>query len=199
MGAKILPLRRLEGSIAEMSDEALLAACALGDRAALGALFDRHVEPVRVFLCHLVICDAADVDDLVQTTFETLQRTAGSFRQRSGVKTWILGIAKNVARHHLRTRIRQRRIATELVHEPKPQGEILDEQLARQERILRLRAAISELTPKLREVFVLVYVQGISGTEAASILGIREGTVWKRLHVARKKVCATMGEVEAES
>ena len=36
----MVPLRRVEGLPNEMSDEALLAACALGDSAALGALYD---------------------------------------------------------------------------------------------------------------------------------------------------------------
>jgi RNA polymerase sigma factor (sigma-70 family) len=194
LGAKILPLRRLEGSIAEMSDEGLLAACAGGERSALGALFDRHYERVRVFLSHLVTCDAADVDDLVQITFETVQRTAHRFQKRSEVKTWILGIARNVARRSVRTRLRQKRIAVELVQQPQPSGEEIDEQVLARQRIDRLRAAMETLSPKLREVFVLVYLQGLSGTEAAQVLELREGAVWKRLHEARKKVCAAMGE-----
>jgi RNA polymerase sigma-70 factor (ECF subfamily) len=58
----------------------------------------------------------------------------------------------------------------------------------------RLESAIAALTPKLREVFVLVYLQGLSGAEAGAVLGIREGAVWKRLHTARKKVSALIGE-----
>ena len=38
MKGKLLPLRRLEGRPVEMSDEALVASCAVGEAAALGAL-----------------------------------------------------------------------------------------------------------------------------------------------------------------
>jgi RNA polymerase sigma-70 factor, ECF subfamily len=194
MAAKIVPLKRLEGSVGEMSDAALVAACALGERAALSALFDRHYERVRVFLSHLVTCDAADLDDLVQSTFETVQRSADRFENRSEVKTWILGIAHNIARHYVRTRARQRKLSVELVHEPPPPSEGVEGGVLRRERLEKLRAAIDELSPKLREVFVLVYVQGLSGTEAAEVLGIREGAVWKRLHDARHALRAEMGE-----
>ena len=194
MPAKLVPLKRLEGSVEEMSDAALVAACALGERAALSALFDRHYERVRVFLAHLVTCDAADLDDLVQSTFETVQRSADRFENRSEVKTWILGIARNVARHYVRSRSRRRRLSVELVHEPRPIDESVELGVLQKERLERLRAAMQKLSPKLREVFVLVYVQGLSGTEAAEVLGIREGAVWKRLHVARNALRIELGE-----
>ena len=53
------------------------------------------------------------------------------------------------------------------------------------ERAAELRAAIVALPLKLREAFVLVYLEGLSGAEVAGMLGAREGTIWKRLHQAR--------------
>ena len=91
MKGKLLALRRVAGDPAEMSDVALLAACAVGDSAALGALFDRHRSAVQRFLARLA--DQRDTDDLVQETFLQVNRSADRFRGRSSVKTWILGIA----------------------------------------------------------------------------------------------------------
>lgn len=191
---KIVALRRVDGSAAEMSDEALVAACALGDRAALGALFDRYYDAVRVFVAHFVSADPADIEDLVQITFETVQRAAPRFKQQSKVKTWILGIAHNVSRRHIRSRLRHKSFAVELVRQPLEPSVPLDELLVDKQRMERLAAAIPELSPKLREVFVLVYVQGLSDTEAAEVLGARVGTVWKRLHDARNKIRQALGE-----
>ncbi|MCC7381008.1 MAG: RNA polymerase sigma factor [Deltaproteobacteria bacterium] len=195
MSAKLLPLRRVEGSIAEMSDPALLAACALGDRAALGALFDRHYAGVRSFLSHLVD-NAADVDDLVQRTFETLQASAGRYQHRAEVKTFILGIARNLARHHHRARARSQRALFALTTEPQAAGAHPDDVLLHQQRLALLKQSLTALSPKLRETFVLVYLEGLSGGEVAQVLGIREGAVWKQLHVAREKIKSLMGGVE---
>ena len=61
---RILPLRRVQGEVAEMSDEALLAACALPDAAALGALFDRFAPAVSKFLMRFLGSAHAEIDDI---------------------------------------------------------------------------------------------------------------------------------------
>ena len=66
---KLVPLRRVDGLPAEMSDEALLAACALGDRAALGALYDRLSPHVWRFLSRMAGNQLEELEDLVQATF----------------------------------------------------------------------------------------------------------------------------------
>ena len=171
-----------------MSDEALVAACATGESAALGALYDRHADGVRRFLARLSGTDDRDLDDLVQATFEKVVQAARNFDRRSAVRTWLIGIANNTARHHVRTEVRRRRLveaATDLprVESGDAAGEVLDH-----ERAARLRDAIASLPPKLREAFVLVYLEGLPGAEVAQIVGAREGTIWKRLHEARAQL-----------
>lgn len=171
-----------------MTDEALLAACGAGSPAALGALFDRYYSGVRRFLGRMSGTDDRDLDDLVQTTFETVQRSARKFDGRSSVKTWVLGVANNVARHHIRSEIRRKRLAS--AYAAAPRASIVDasEQADRRERAALLRDAIAALKPKLREAFVLVYLEGMPGKDAARIAGVREGTMWKRLHQARAQL-----------
>jgi RNA polymerase sigma-70 factor (ECF subfamily) len=183
--SRVVPLRRIEGTPDEMSDEALVAVCAMGERAALGALFDRYHGAVRGFLARLSGTDDRDLDDLVQITFETVPRAARRFDRRSSVKVWLLGVASNVARHHVRSEVRRKR-ATQAATDERV-GETLDgaAQVLGRERAVRLRDAIADLPPKIRETFVLVYLEGVPGREVARLLGTREGTVWKRLHQAR--------------
>lgn len=183
--SRVVPLRRIEGTPDEMSDEALVAVCAMGEGAALGALFDRYHGVVRGFLARLSGTDDRDLDDLVQTTFETVPRAARRFDRRSSVRVWLLGVASNVARHHVRSEVRRKRAAQAVADE---RGrETLDgaAQVLGRERAARLRDAIADLPPRLREVFVLVYLEGVPGREVARLLGAREGTIWKRLHQAR--------------
>jgi RNA polymerase sigma-70 factor (ECF subfamily) len=167
-----------------MSDEALVAACALGELAALGALFDRYHDVVRRFLARMSGTDDRDLDDLVQITFESVPRAARGFDGRSQVKTWIFGVANNVARHHVRSEIRRKRLAGAAAATTTDRADAAAEVLER-ERAALLQDAVASLPAKLREAFVLVYLEGLSGRDVAHLLGVREGTIWKRLHEAR--------------
>ena len=185
----ILPFRRVEGTTSELSDEALVAAAAASETAALGALFDRHHDAIRRFLGRLSGTDDRDLDDLVQMTFEAVPRAARRFDGRAPVRTWLFGVANNVARHHVRTEIRRKRLSQALAASAREDraADAAAEVLER-ERADRLRHAIAALTPKLREAFVLVYLENVPGTDAAQVLGIREGALWKRLHEARARL-----------
>ncbi len=192
--SRVIPIRRVGGDAAEMSDEALVAACATGENAALGALYDRHVDAVRRFLARMSGTDDRDLDDLVQATFETVPRAARRFGGDSQVRTWLFGVANNVARHHVRSEVRRKRLASAFAEERREAGDSAAEVMER-ERAERLRAAIAALPDKLREAFVLVYLEGIAGGEVAKLLGVREGTIWKRLFQARARLRESLGGV----
>jgi RNA polymerase sigma-70 factor (ECF subfamily) len=186
---KIIPLRqRADGE----TDEALLAAAGGGDVLALGVLFDRHHEAVARFVGRLAFSDPAELADLVQTTFVEVGRSARSFKGKSAVKTWIFGIAVNVARHHARGEVRRRAMLAEMTVLPAAPAGGPDEAAARRQLLRRLSAALAELPDELRETFVLCDLEDVRGVEAARVLGVREGTIWWRLHEARKRLRAAV-------
>ncbi len=190
---KLIPLRRVAGDGGEISDEALVAACALRDRAALGALYDRFHQPVYRFLSRMVGARRDDVDDLVQATFLEVQRAAPRFRGGSSVLTWIFGIAANLARHHVRGESRRGAMLTAVMREPTPPGGVRpDESAARHELMERLAEALASLSHDHRAVFVMCDLEEVAGGEAARALGVREGTLWRRLHEARKRLRAAL-------
>lgn len=187
---QLVPLRRTTPS--DLSDEGLVAACAAGDRAARALLFERHVDAVAAMIARLAGAEPAAVDDLVQATFLTAFRAAAGFRGASAVRTWLIGIATNVVRNHARREVR-RRVAL---------GSFADQAQRTvggggEERVVlgRVARALAELPAPLREVFVLVDVEGLRGADAASALGVPEGTVWRRLHQARTALREQLGDV----
>lgn len=182
---QLLQLRPLD--VRDLSDEALAAACATGDRAAQALLFERHVEAVHRFIARMRTSDAAVVDDLVQATFLAAFRSADRFRGPR-LQSWLYGIAVNVMRTYVRKEIARRRVTTSLAEQP-PQEAIAP----RDADVVRLREAIETLSPKLREVVTLVDLQGESGADAAEALGVPEGTVWRRLSDARAKLREALG------
>ncbi len=192
MNGRLIPLRRIEGAVAELSDEALLAACATGDPVALGTLFDRYHEAVYRFAVRLPTCDEGACDDLVQATFLEVGKAAAKFRGTSSVKTWILGLAANLARRQLRgerrRRVHQARFVERLRAMTPPATP--DESLARRQRLERIADAIAALPHEQQVAFVMCDLEQLPGGEVARVLEIPEGTLWRRLHTARKAVRA---------
>ena len=192
MTSRLLPFRRVGGTADELSDEALVAACATGEAAALGALYDRHAAGVRRFLARMAGTDARDLDDLVQETFAAVPRAAQRFDGRAQVRSWLLGVAINIVRHLVRAEVRRKRWTDAAVESSPPMEADGRQQVLEQERAAALAAAVADLPAPLREVFVLVYLEGVPGPEVAELVGVRPGTVWKRLHEARARLRASL-------
>lgn len=186
MIGRLLPFRRPDPSPGELSDDALVAACAAGDPAALAALFDRHHQAVHRFLARLAGVDDHAVDDLMQDVFLQAFESARRFRGGASVRTWLLGIAVNLARRYVRTDVRRKargaaflaRLASSPTRSPAAKAE-------RDELLGRVHRAMQELSHDLREAFVLCDIEGVRGVDAARALGLREGTLYRRLHDAR--------------
>ena len=185
MIANRVALRRAGGDPA-LSDQALLAACATGDASALGALFDRFHEAVYRFAARLPTTDDLARDDLVQQTFLEVCRTAASYRGTSSVKTWILGIAANVARHTLRGELRRRVHQVRFLEHVSAEPPDVDDQVDRRRLLARIAEALAELPREQQIAFTLCDLEQLPGAEVARVLEIPEGTLWRRLHTARK-------------
>jgi RNA polymerase sigma factor (sigma-70 family) len=192
-GAKIIPLRRPDErrlATSELSDEALLAACGVGDGAALGALFDRHHEAVFRLISRLLRSEPGAIDDLVQTTFMEAWRSAGKYTGKGAVKSFLFGIAANSVRHYVRG-AKRRRDAHAASPEPM-NGRGPDMQAMHAQQVNRLAAALDELPHDLRVAYVMCDLEGMAGVDAARTLDVREGTLWRRLHDARKQLRAAI-------
>jgi RNA polymerase sigma-70 factor (ECF subfamily) len=186
---RLLPLRRLaprdDAAVAsEISDEALLAACGVGDTAALGVLFDRHSDAMYRLVSRLLTSESAEIDDLVQTTFLEAWRSAKRYGGRGSVRSFLFGIAANTVRHHVRSLARRRRALADWP-EPSAVGRP-DVAAIRSQQVRRLAEALDELPHDLRVAYVLCDLEDVAGVEAARILGVRAGTLWRRLHDARR-------------
>ena len=177
----------------ERSDEDLVAACAGGGVSELEELFERHGARIHRILARLGFVAARDLDDMVQATFLEVQRSALSFDGRASAATWIAGIAVNLARHHARGEARRRSAMAKVADSSAtPAWRWPDEQAAHRQFLTRLQAGYDELPHGLRTVFALCDLEGMRGVDAARVLGLPEGTVWRRLHEARLRLRACL-------
>jgi RNA polymerase sigma-70 factor (ECF subfamily) len=173
------------------SDSALLERLVDGDLDALGDLYVRHGPLVRAALARFAPDIAtAELDELTQEVFLELARVAGTFRGESRVITWLYGIAIRKARSYSRTRWTRKRIRAQ--HGDECSGVAIGRGERSPERALLEREAaldaLSRLPAAQREVVWLHAVEELKAREIALILGIKEKTVWTRLHRARRRL-----------
>ena len=171
------------------ADPAVLSAID-GDVAALGSLYDEHHSAVYKFACRMLGEESAW--DVVQETFLTLPKALRRWNGQGALRTYIIGIAVNHARHHVRSAARRRRAMDQFSLEPEG-GSDSPERAAEQQRLSELLlAALDELSYEHRSVFVLCEVEDRNSREVAEILGVPEGTVRTRLFHARQKLRAAL-------
>ena len=129
------------------------------------------------------------VDDLLQETFIIAMRKAHRFdAERAGAVSWLYGIAANLCRRHRRTQGRAGRFRSvfSLYAAVERSVEQPEQSVIRKEEIQLVRSAVDHLPFKQREVFVLFELEGMEGKDIGALLNLKEGTVWTRLHHARK-------------
>ena len=179
---------------APATDGDLIRQIADGQLESLGLIFDRHHLPVRRFLARLQVAPA-DLDDLVQLTFLHVPRAAARFDAERSVKAWLFGLATVVVKRHRRSLGRIARKIAAVAKEPTRRGPATPAELAVDEESGRhARRALAALSQKKREVFVMVVLEELPGEAVAEALGIPLGTVWTRLHHARRDLRAILEE-----
>jgi RNA polymerase sigma-70 factor (ECF subfamily) len=170
----------------EPTDEALIAAVAEGDRAALRELHARHSPWIGSRLSRR--CGDPDVvAEAVQDTFVAVWRNARSWDGRGQPAAWLWGIAIRRLIAVLRVRRRWARVTVLASDEP-------DIVVAAEDQVLlavehgSLAGALGQLSPELRAVVQATVLDGLTTREAARLLGIPAGTVKTRMMRAKAQL-----------
>lgn len=143
-------------------------------------------------VCYRITGNSADALDAAQETFGILFRKIDGFRFESKFSSWVYRIAVN-ASIDLKRRASSRRVASlEALEEGRrdtgarielsiDEGEGPDRLAGRQELELEVQHAILRLSPKMRAITVLRYLEDLSYEQIAETLQISLGTVKSRL------------------
>jgi RNA polymerase sigma-70 factor, ECF subfamily len=175
--------------LADSSDdvESLIARLERGDPNAVGEVYDRHHAAIRAFARRLV-GDASASEDLVHDVFVALPRAVAGYRGDSSLRTFLIGIAVNHARHHVRAAARRRNAFDKLGREPLAPAVDPEHDARRRELARVLTRALDDLPLDQRVAFVLCEVEERTSREVAEIVGVPEATVRTRLFHAKKKL-----------
>ena len=182
------------GSLMNSSADLVARACR-GDQEAFRLIFERYSRPVISFVYDLV-SNRELAEELTQETFVRAYRSLRSLREETKLSTWLFGIAKNVARESLRTRVRDSRnvdlddqqVLDLSDRRPVPVSQLLNKEL--NEVIQRSLAALDD---DKRLVFTLKIFQQCSYEEIAEITGFSIPKLKTDLHRARTEMRRRIG------
>ena len=148
----------------------------------------------------MLVRNADDADTLTQECFLRAFQRLSTFRGDSSIETWLLRIAVNLYRDHVRNqRIMFWKRFQGLDDDAAVPEVLLVAPDASQERRMIARdelqavwAAVAELSPRQREVFTLRFVEDMDLREIAETLGLKVGTVkaqlFRSITAVRKKL-----------
>jgi RNA polymerase sigma-70 factor (ECF subfamily) len=155
----------------------------LGQLGALGELYDRYHAPLRRFLARAT-ADAHDVDDLLHATFLEAARSAARYDGRDSARPWLVGIAAQLLRRRRRSLGRFVAVLTSIKDTLQPARDPRGTLQTRTD----VERALARLSEAKRLTLLMTEVEGLSCAEVAQALEVPIGTVWTRLHAARREL-----------
>jgi RNA polymerase sigma-70 factor, ECF subfamily len=138
----------------------------------------------------------SDTEDLAQEIFLVVRRTLHRF-DGGNLAAWLYRISQLTVRDHRRRawfkNLVIRRQDADISSIPhSAEGPAGSYEAAENRRIFQ--SLVAKMSEKLRSTFVLFEIEGYSGEEIADIQDIPLGTVWTRLHHARKQFWKLVNE-----
>lgn len=172
----------------------LVAAAQQGDQNAFGQLYDRYVDVVFRFILFRV-SDRPLAEDLTSETFlRALRRISSVSYQGRDVGAWFVTIARNLVLDHVKSsRYRLEMTTADILDSSAddrgPEHEVVEEATAAE-----LMRCVAQLGHDQQECIMLRFMQGLSVSETAAVMGRNEGAVKALQHRAVRRLAQLLPE-----
>ena len=144
--------------------------------------------------CQSLTANRGLADELYQDSFLKAMEQLDCIQPEGNVKSYLLSVALRLWKNQKRKFAWRNRIAPmeglgeEMVSGRQEESEDVLQEVLRQERCQTVRQAVSKLTDHYKIPVLLYYMEEMSVSQIAEIMGIPPGTVKSRLHKARKQL-----------
>jgi RNA polymerase sigma-70 factor (ECF subfamily) len=152
------------------------------------AVYREHARFVWLSLQRLGI-RVSDLDDVAQDVFVIVHKRLRTFDRRSRLTTWLFGICMRVAANYRRRRRWTFEVLSGGTDDRRP-GTLAaaDDVLVRREQREVAERALNRLEVAKRATFVMFEIESLSCLEIAELMNVPVGTVYSRLHSARRQL-----------
>lgn len=174
----------------------LLARSARGDRGAFDEIVARY-GPVALRVAARMAPDRQSAEDIAQEAMLRIWQRADEFDgRRASFTTWLYRIVVNLC---IDLRRKPRAVTLPADFDPADPSAGAAEDVELDERRAALLKAIDALPPGQRAALMLVYDEGLSGAEAAQVLGVTTKAVERLLARARERLRELMATGQQQS
>lgn len=148
-------------------------------------IHDAHLNFVWLTLQRLGV-DVRDAQDATQDVFLVVHQKLHIYDANQPVQGWLFGICRKIAAGYRKRAHRRRELMGTDIPDAIDDSMDAEEELLRRERDRRLKTLLDKLDDEKRVVLVMFEIEHIPCEEIALSLAIPLGTVYSRLHMARK-------------
>jgi RNA polymerase sigma-70 factor (ECF subfamily) len=176
-------------------DAALMLRVKKGDRQAFAELVDKYKQPV-INLASRTLRDETEAEDLAQTVFLQVYKSAHRYERTAKFSTWLFTIARNLCLNEIRRRARHPAESLDQPHpdqEDQPLHQFEDratasppEKLLRGELEEKVGAALAELPENQRTALLLCREEELSYEEIAKVLDCSLSATKSLIHRGRE-------------
>lgn len=180
------------------SERDLVRRAQTGDLVAFEILAGKYSKAIYGHIFRMVRGRREEAEDLTQEALLRAFKALGRFRGDCKFSTWLRRIAVNLTLN----RLQKKQLPASSIDEEPPEGgrpvEIPDESFGPERKLDQnelkraLEAAIEQLSPNLRTVFVMREVEGLSHEEIAEVLETNSQAVRVRHHRAKKQLAGIL-------
>jgi RNA polymerase sigma-70 factor, ECF subfamily len=187
--------------LAHLDRDRTLVEAAQADPARFDALYRKYVAQVYSY-AYYELGDHHDAEDATERTFMAALAGLGRFEERatpadgggaSTFRVWLFQIARNTVAER-RRQLRRRPEAPIDAAAAVPASTDVEDDAARRDDVAAALRAIARLPGDRRRALILRFVEEMSTTEIAGILGRSEGAVRVLIHRALRSVARDLGD-----
>jgi RNA polymerase sigma-70 factor (ECF subfamily) len=165
-----------------------------GDAEAFGELYDHYVTMVHRYVYHRV-ADRATAEDVTSETFvRALRRIDSLSFQGRDVGAWLVTIARNIIRDHVKSSRYRLEVTTADMRDADRGTDGPEDAVVQQLTNAELLACVQQLGSEQQECIVLRFIHGLSVAETAQIMGKKDGAIKALQHRAVRRLAGLLPE-----
>ena len=172
----------------------LVRAAQAGDAEAFGRLYDHYVTMIFRYVYHRV-GDRAMAEDVTSETFvRALRRIDSLSFQGRDVGAWLVTIARNIIRDHVKSSRYRLEVTTADMRDADRATDGPEDAVVAHLTNQQLLICVQQLNAEQQECIVLRFLHGLSVAETAAIMGKKDGAIKALQHRAVRRLAALLPE-----
>jgi RNA polymerase sigma-70 factor (ECF subfamily) len=173
---------------------ALVRQAQAGDAEAFGRLYDHYVTMIHRYVYHR-LGDRALAEDVTSETFvRALRRIDSLSFQGRDVGAWLVTIARNIIRDHVKSSRFRLEVSTADMRDADRATDGPEDAVVAHLTNQQLLACVQQLNSEQQECIVLRFLQGLSVAETAAVMGKKDGAIKALQHRAVRRLATLLPE-----